>query len=104
MEFIETSVFRKEVDKLLSLEELKQLQIKLLLHPYSGDIIQRTGGLRKMRWAKEGIGKSGGLRIIYYPDLKRYQIFLLLIYPKSKQDRLTPEQEIKLKKWVQTHL
>ena len=58
-----------------------------------GDVIQQTGGLRKIRWSAKGKGKRGGVRVIYYYVLPDSQIRLLLIYQKGKQDDLTPEQK-----------
>ena len=66
MVFIETSVFTRQVQELLTDEEYRQLQIVLLVHPDVGDLIQGSGGLRKMRWSAKGHGKRGGSRVIYY--------------------------------------
>jgi hypothetical protein len=68
-EFIELNPFAKAAEKLLGLEGLRALQIKLLQDPEAGDLISGGRGLRKMRVALPGRGKSGGARVIYY--LKR---------------------------------
>lgn len=52
-------------------------------HPDCGDVIQETGGLRKMRWGARGKGKRSGVRIIYFHRSQRYEIRLLLIYQKA---------------------
>ena len=57
-----------------------------------GKKIPSSGGIRKLRWGMEGKGKRGGFRIIYYWFNMKDQILMLYIYPKSKQDNLTPEQ------------
>ena len=75
MIFIETSIFTKELVKLLSDDEDRMLQHNLVIRPTAGSLIKGTGGLRKIRWKSSGKGKSGGLRIIYYYDpLKRGQV------------------------------
>jgi len=66
MIFIETSIFTKELVKLLPDDEYRMLQHNLLIRPTAGSLIKGTGGLRKIRWKSYGKGKSGGLRIIYY--------------------------------------
>jgi len=51
-----------------------------------------SGGLTKLRWGSSGKGKRGGIRVIYYWDLRRESIYMLLTYPKHKQEDLTPSQ------------
>lgn len=92
MEFIETSVFTKLSESLLTDDELHQVQMTLLLYPAMGHLIPHSGGLRKLRWASGNKGKRGGLRIIYYWMTKDDQIYLLHAYTKSKQEDLTPAQ------------
>lgn len=58
-----------------------------------GDVIQQTGGLRKVRWSAQGRRKRGGVRIIYYYVTSASQIRLLLIYKKGIQDDLTSDQK-----------
>ena len=67
-------------------------QLALLLRPEAGKIIRGSGGLRKIRWKYVSSGKRGGLRIIYFWDVPEDRIYMLLIYKKSKQEDLTPNQ------------
>ena len=67
-------------------------------HPESGDVIKGTGGLRKVRWAAGGKGKSGGVRVIYYSVTAASQIRMILIYKKGVRDDLTPKQKAVLRK------
>jgi mRNA-degrading endonuclease RelE of RelBE toxin-antitoxin system len=92
MRFVETPIFTREVKKLLTDEEYRALQLALLLRPEQGDLIPRSGGLRKIRWGIKRRGKRGGVRIIYYWDKKFETFYLLLVFSKSKQEDLTPEQ------------
>jgi hypothetical protein len=62
-------------------------------HPLAGDLVRDTGGLRKIRWQREGGGKSGGYRAIYYFHDPRAPIFAFLAYGKNQQTDLTPTQK-----------
>lgn len=92
MVIIETSIFTRQVQLLLSDEEYRELQLELVHHPEKGKLIPRSGGLRKIRWASTGRGKSGGIRTIYFWAFSRDQIFMLFIYAKNEQEDLTPDQ------------
>lgn len=64
----------------------------LVENPASGPVIPGGGGVRKIRVARQGTGKSGGIRVIYYWIAADHQIYMLLAYSKSKRDNLTPEE------------
>ena len=72
----------------------------LARRPKAGRIIAGTGGLRKLRVARSGRGKSAGTRVIYYFHNEDKPILLLLIYAKAAQDNLTDAQKAQLKKHV----
>lgn len=84
MEFIETGIFTKHVSAYLSDDEYAGFQSYLLQNPESGKIIQGSGGIRKVRWATTGKGKSGGVRIVYYYKKSDFEIWLLTIYRKNE--------------------
>jgi mRNA-degrading endonuclease RelE of RelBE toxin-antitoxin system len=86
--FIETKIFTRLFDEILSDDDLSKLQDFLRDNPEVGDIVQGSGGVRKMRWVMPGRGKRGGLRIIYYVRSKQGQIWLLTLYPKSEIDNI----------------
>ncbi|WP_425357171.1 hypothetical protein [Vibrio tritonius] len=65
IEFIETSIFTKQIKELATDDELKELQAELIAQPEKGDIIKGTGGLRKVRMATGNKGKSGSIRVLY---------------------------------------
>jgi hypothetical protein len=65
----------------------------LALHPESGDEIPGTGGVRKVRFAAKGKGKSGGVRVIYYFFDADNPLYAILLYGKNEQVNLTPEQK-----------
>ncbi|NQZ30842.1 MAG: type II toxin-antitoxin system RelE/ParE family toxin [Oceanospirillaceae bacterium] len=97
IEFIETSIFTKQIQEIATDDELKDLQIELIAQPQKGDIIQGTGGLRKIRMAVNNKGKSGGARVIYFLATAE-TIYLVLAYPKSVKDSLTAADKADLKK------
>jgi mRNA-degrading endonuclease RelE of RelBE toxin-antitoxin system len=92
MVFIETSVFTRHLTEVMSDDEYRFLQKELMANPQKGALIRKSGGLRKLRWSAEGRGKRGGLRVIYYWVGTAHQIYMLYIYPKAKQENLTPAQ------------
>ena len=101
MVIVETPIFTKQLLSSLSDDEYRLFQNELLERPDAGKVIPGSGGLRKLRWAAEGRGKRGGLRVIYYWFTARGTILLLFIYPKNVQDNLTPDQLKLLKKVVE---
>ncbi len=100
MKIIETSIFTKHLKNLLSDDEYRFLQNTLIKNPEIGKVIKGTGGLRKVRWAIKGKGKSGGVRTIYYWSKPTDIILMLLIYQKNEQDNLRITQTKILKKIV----
>ena len=92
MEFIETDVFTKRIQEILSDEEYGYLQADLIKRPEAGALIRGGKGLRKLRWAAVGKGKRGGVRIIYYFYSSRQQVYMIYPFKKSNQADLTPEQ------------
>ena len=74
---VETPEFLSATKKLMDDEERKALVDFLALNPMAGDLIQGTGGIRKLRWALEGRGKRGGSRIIYFYHDREMPLFAL---------------------------
>jgi len=91
MRFVETPTFTRVIDRLLD-DEYRSLQIALMLRPEQGPLIRGGGGLRKVRWARPGGGKSGGLREIYYWAAAEGAFYMLYAYAKNEQGDLTAAQ------------
>jgi hypothetical protein len=89
---VETTVFIRRAEKLLNEDEHAALISFLARHPEAGDEIVGTGGVRKVRFAAMGKGKSGGVRVIYYFYDQDMPIYALLIYGKNERADLTAEQ------------
>lgn len=96
IEFIETSMFTRQIKALATDDELKELQAILIESPDKGDLITGTGGLRKVRMATGNQGKSGSARVIYFLATDEV-IYLVMAYPKSEKDSLTNAEKAELK-------
>lgn len=101
-EFVYTAPFRK-CWKAMGLDDdnLLELEAALLDNPEIGDVIEGTGGARKMRIQLEGRGKRGGGRIIYLDVFEHENLYLLFAYPKNVQDDLTAEQKKVIRRMIE---
>ena len=79
----------RTADKLLSLAEQQDLIRYLALHPRAGDLMEGTGGVRKLRWRRGDHGKSGGVRVIYYYYDERIPLYLLTLFAKGDRANLS---------------
>ena len=104
MEFIETSFFTADICELLDDRAYREFQMVLAARPDAGAVIRGTSGARKIRWRLPGTGKSGGLRVIYYWDVRHDRIYLLLAYRKARQETLTPSQKATLGEMIRNEL
>lgn len=90
LEFIESPIFERLVYDYLSEDEFAAFQQSLAQDPEAGDLVTGSGGCRKIRWGRSGIGKRGGVRIIYYAWTRAGQILLLTIYGKNTTATIAP--------------
>lgn len=97
IEFIETSFFTRQIKSIATDDELKDLQKELIAWPDKGDLIQQTGGLRKIRMAAGSKGKRGGIRVIYFLATEEV-IYFIMAHPKNTKDSLTEVEKAELKK------
>jgi len=96
----ETDSFLKKSSKLLPAEDKENLISYLSEHPNAGDVIQGSGGIRKLRWAKGNKGKSGGFRVIYYFHNESMPLYLLAIFSKNEKINISAEEKHSLSKAV----
>jgi hypothetical protein len=94
----ETSEYARRAGKLLSENERTELIFYLAAHPEAGDVMEGTGGVRKLRWRRQGKGKSGGARVIYFYHSDRMPLYLLTIYGKNEKDNLSAAERNELAK------
>ena len=85
---IESQLFTKLWPEYWSAEEHGEFAVYIACTPDAGNLIKGSGGCRKIRWTRQGMGKSGGVRVIYTVILKHGAIVLLTIYSKSEQDSI----------------
>lgn len=96
----ETEPFQKKSSKLLSPEEREELITYLAEYPTAGVLIQGTNGVRKLRWARDGSGKSGGFRIIYYFHSDMMPLYLLAMFGKNEKANISAQEKNILAKAV----
>lgn len=84
---VETPVFQHQAAAIWRDDELMVFKVWLAANPLAGDVIPGAGGLRKVRWSRPGMGKRGGVRVIYFNE-HAGRIWLLMVYAKSKFDSL----------------
>ena len=80
--------------------ELRILQEELTVNPTKGDLMQETGGLRKIRVAFEGRGKSGSARVCYVDFAVCEKIYLLTAYTKNEKDNRSAKERKEIKKLI----
>lgn len=104
--FVELPAFERYRANYLDDVALGELQQALMKNPEAGEVIEGTGGLRKMRFAdaRRGKGKRGGLRVIYYWWVAGMQFWLYTLYDKDEMADLTPRQRKELKAMLKAEL
>lgn len=92
--------FIRNAKRLLGDDEIQAVISYLSEHPSSGVLMAGTGGVRKLRWAREGKGKSGGVRVIYYFHSERIPLYLLTVFGKNEKANLSKAEANALSKLV----
>ena len=82
--------------KLLADADRRAIIDHLSAHPQAGDLIEGTGGVRKLRWARDGRGKSGGVRVIYYFHSEAMPLYLLTMFAKNERANLSKAERNEL--------
>ena len=91
----------RRAEKLLSEPERTDLIDYVAANPKAGDLIHGTGGIRKLRWARGGRGKSGGARVVYYFHSEVLPLYLLTVFGKGEKADLSQAERNELGKLVQ---
>ena len=86
---IETPLFQKLWPRYWTEEERGEFAAYLAANPNDGAVVPGSGGVRKVRWARPGVGKSSGVRVIYFNRNEQGEIYLLTIYAKSETANLS---------------
>jgi hypothetical protein len=96
----ETPLFVRQAKDVWDEAEREAFVNFIARHPESGDVIPDTGGVRKLRWGRAGSGKRGGARVIYFYHDANRPLYLLMVYPKARQEDLSPEEKRAVRKLV----
>lgn len=92
----EMTAFTRKANKLWTTEERDEFTDFISRNPQAGDLIEGTGGARKVRWSRSGVGKRGGARVITYFYDESMPLFLFMLFAKNARDDLGPADKREL--------
>ena len=95
---VETPGYLKTAEAIFSQAERDRIVAMVEANPECGEVIQGTGGFRKVRVARSGMGKRGGARVIYILRSEAFPIFLISAYAKNEKENLTMQERNQLAK------
>ena len=95
---VETPTYLAIANKLFSEEERADIVALVAADPQCGDLIRGTGGFRKVRVARKGMGKSGGGRVVYIWRNESFPVFLITVFAKNEKENLSMAERNALKK------
>ncbi len=95
---VETPGYLKTAEHLFSEAERERIVAMVAADPECGEVIRGTGGFRKVRVGRGGMGKRGGARVVYILRNDRFPIFLITAYAKNEKDNLTQKERNELAK------
>ncbi len=98
MMFTVAQRFEDDAAAIWSEAEIEALIFAVANDPHQGDPIPGTGGLRKLRWARSGMGKRGGARLVIYAIDNQGKVWLLTAHTKAALDNLSAATLVKLRK------
>ncbi|MBU0500265.1 MAG: transcriptional regulator [Gammaproteobacteria bacterium] len=85
---IESPIFTRLWPDYWSEDERGEFSAWLAENPEAGDVVPGSGGIRKVRWSRQGQGKRGGVRIVYFTTPAKGLVWLLTIYAKAKRENV----------------
>jgi hypothetical protein len=88
----------RRFNKLFNEQERADIVALVAADPECGDVIRGTGGFRKVRIARKGMGKSGGARVVYIWRNDRFPVFLIAVFSKNEKENLSMEERNTLRK------
>ena len=90
--------YLRAAEAIFTESERSDIVTRLAADPECGDLIQGTGGFRKVRVGRSGMGRRGGARVVYILRNANFPIFLVTAYPKNEKDNLTKKERNELAK------
>ncbi len=88
---IETPTFQKQADRIWAEDERLEFVAWIAEHADAGDVIPGAEGARKVRWSRQGSGKRGGVRVIYFNLIDEEAVLLVALYAKAEQENMHPK-------------
>jgi hypothetical protein len=95
---IRTLTYERRAKRLLSENEMPRLEESIAARPEAHPVIPGTGGIRKARWGRPGMGKRGGVRAVYYFVVQVQLVYMLDVYAKNEKSDLTPADKRELRR------
>ena len=86
---VESPTFQKLWPRYWDEDERAEFASFIALNPEAGSVVLGSGGVRKVRWVREGTGKSGGVRVIYLARNEAGEVYLLTLYAKSESENIS---------------
>ena len=90
---VETQLFQRQADGVWSDDERFEFIDHIASNPEAGAVIPDTGGVRKIRWGRQGRGKRGGVRVIYFYYSLEAPLYLLMVYAKTDREDMTSDEK-----------
>lgn len=90
---VEMPPFMRQAGKIWNDEEREAFVDHIARNPEAGDIVPGTGGVRKIRWARKGMGKRGGARVIYFYHHMDAPLYLIAAYAKAQQEDMSADEK-----------
>lgn len=97
-----TRTYEKRIGKLLPPEDRREMEDSLAANPEAHPIISQTKGVRKARWSRPGMGKRGGIRVIYYWAVQPNLLLMITAYAKNERENLTDADKAQIRKIVES--
>jgi hypothetical protein len=95
---VETTVFMRQAEDVWEDAEREAFVNYIAWNPEAGDVIPETGGVRKIRWGRSGIGRRGGAPVIYFYHNERCPVYLFMVFAKARREDLTPDEKKTVRK------
>lgn len=96
-----TSRYEREAKRLLTGVEIETMEAAIAADPEAHPVVPGTGGVRKARWSRQGRGKRGGVRVIYYYWVSDNEVYMLYLYAKNEQADMDAAGRKEARKFVE---
>jgi len=95
---VETPGYLKVAEAIFTEAERERIVLVVASDPECGEVMQGTGGFRKVRVGRGGMGKRGGARVVYILRSEAFPIFLVTAFAKNEKENLTMKERNNLAK------